>query len=130
MIYTLQTMNNKPLIKVFFNSACPVCNAGISSQKKKTIACKVEWKDVHLDHELVKELTADLEYVRERLHVIDESGQLKVGYDAFITLWNHSPNEKWKAKLSSLPVINQTLNIIYNIFAKLLYKWNRHKNHW
>lgn len=123
-------MNNEPLIKVFFNSACPVCNAGISSQKKKMTACRVEWNDVHLNQGLVKGLEADLEFVRERLHVIDESGQLKTGYDAFITIWSHTPHEKWKAKLSSLPMINQILHITYNLFAKALYQWNRYKNHW
>ena len=79
-------MNNEPTIRVFFNSACPVCNAGINSQKNKTIRWGVEWKDVHLNNELVQDLAAELEFVRERLHVIDENGDLQVGYNAFIVI--------------------------------------------
>lgn len=33
--------------------------------------CPMDWKDVHLDNALVKDLHTDLELVRERLHVID-----------------------------------------------------------
>jgi predicted DCC family thiol-disulfide oxidoreductase YuxK len=122
-------MHKESSITVFFNSACPVCDAGISFQKKKMEACRVEWKDVHLHNDLVKTIDADLEFVRERLHVIDESGQLHIGYNAFIAIWHHSPNERWKAKLSSLPVVLPVLNMIYNAFAKVLYQWNRSKRH-
>ena len=123
-------VNEQPKIRVFFNSACPVCNAGISAQKKKKSVCPVEWQDVHLDNELVEDLDAPLEFVRERLHVVDENGKLQVGYDAFITIWRNSPGEKWKASLSSLPLIKPLLNAAYNVFARALYRWNRSRNHW
>jgi len=123
-------MNNEPTIKVFFNSACPVCNAGITSQQNKQSSCGVEWKDVHLDNELVQDLDAELEFVRERLHVIDENGDLQIGFNAFITIWRHSPGEQWKAALSSLPLLKQLLNMFYNLFARALYRWNRSKKHW
>ncbi len=123
-------MDYKPTIKVFFNSACPVCNAGIASQKKKMDSCGVEWKDVHIDNALVSNLNVDLEFVRERLHVVDENGDLQVGFNAFIALWRNSPNEQWKAKISSVPIIKSVFNRVYNIFAKGLYSWNRAKKHW
>lgn len=122
--------DQNPTIKVFFNSACPVCDAGISSQKNKMGNCGVAWQDVHLDNDLVNDLNADLDFVRERLHVIDENGELQVGFDAFITIWRHSPKEHWKAKLSSLPLLKPLLNIVYNIFASVLYRWNKSKKHW
>ncbi len=123
-------MNEKASIKVFFNSACPVCDAGIQGQKKKMESCAVEWQDVHIDNELVKHLDADLEFVRERLHVIDENGNLCIGYEAFIAIWRSSPDEQWKATLSSIPVFRQALNILYNLCAKFLYQRNKSKNHW
>lgn len=123
-------MNRKPVIKVFFNSACPVCNAGISFQQKKMQSCAVEWRDVHLDNKQVEEIGAGLEFVRERLHVIDEQGRLQIGFDAFIALWRNSPAEHWKAAVFSLPVIRQLSNLAYNGFARCLYRWNRRKQHW
>jgi predicted DCC family thiol-disulfide oxidoreductase YuxK len=123
-------MNKEPTIKVYFNSACPVCKAGIESQKGKMPECPVDWNDVHLDNELVRDLGAGLEFVRERLHVLDEEGQLQVGWDAFITIWRHSPGERWKARLGSLPAVRQLCSLAYNLFARALYRWNRHSHHW
>ena len=47
-------------------------------------ACSVEWKDVHSNVQLVNELNSKLEFVRERLHVVDEQGQIHIGFDAFL----------------------------------------------
>ena len=122
--------NKSDQIKVYYNSACPVCRAGINSQKEKMQGCSVDWKDVHLTHQFAKELGTNLEFVRERLHVIDETGKLRVGFEAFITIWQHSPSENWKAKVSSFPIMRQLLNIFYNIFAFLLYRWNKLNKNW
>jgi hypothetical protein len=49
--------------KVYYNSACPVCKAGIESQRGKMEACglaEVEWIDVHNNPEAVAEVGADL----------------------------------------------------------------------
>ena len=124
-------MASKPAsIRVYYNSACPVCRAGIEQQKEKMPSCPVQWQDVHTDHEDLKALDAELEFVRERLHVVDEYGKLNIGFDAFLTIWRHSPKEHWKATLLGLPVIKSLMSLLYNIFARLLYRWNRSKKHW
>lgn len=123
-------MNKDPKIRVFYNSACPVCDAGITAQKNKSATCGVEWQDVHFDNDLVSGLDAELEFVRERLHVIDTQGNLKVGLEAFITIWENSPREQWKARLAKIWGVRWCLNVGYNIFAKLLYTWNRVRKRW
>lgn len=117
-------------IKVYYNSACPVCRAGIDGQKDKNTACQVEWADVHADNQAVEEIGEELEYVRERLHLVDEQGVKRMGVDAFIVLWRHSPRERWKARLLSLPLIHGLAQLGYKAFARLLYLWNRSKRHW
>ena len=92
--------------------------------------CDVEWKDVHSNALLVNELNSRLEFVRERLHVVDEQGQIHIGFDAFLVIWQHSPQERWKARLLGLPVIKSLGRIIYNRFAAWLYRWNLMKQHW
>lgn len=117
-------------IKVYYNSACPVCKAGIEGQMDKENTCAIQWNDIHHDNTLISELASDLELVRERLHVVDENGDLQIGLNAFLVLWRHSPKELWKAKLLELPVIKQLGQVAYNLFAAALYKWNKAKNHW
>ena len=35
-------MNGKPNMYVYYNSACPVCKAGIEGQMKKASACEIQ----------------------------------------------------------------------------------------
>ena len=119
--------------KVYYNSACPVCNAGIRDQRRRMEACgikDIEWVDVHTHPEAVSEVDASLEEVRERLYVKDPDGQLNVGADAFTRLWSQTPGQRWLARLLRLPVLKQCTHLAYNIFARLLYLWNRAKRHW
>ena len=119
--------------KVYYNSACPVCNAGIKDQRQRMEACgvkDVEWIDVHTRPEAVREVGAPLEQVRERLHVKTEDGRLDIGADAFTRLWLQTPSQRWLAKLLQLPVLRQITSLAYNAFAKLLYHWNRARGHW
>ena len=37
---------------------------------------QVEWIDIHRDAEAVYEIGAEREFVRERLHVVDENGDI------------------------------------------------------
>jgi predicted DCC family thiol-disulfide oxidoreductase YuxK len=123
-------MTDKLNMKVYYNSACPVCKAGIEGQMGKESSCDIQWHDVHTNNNLVAELGSDLEFVRERLHVVDEKGVLHVGFDAILAIWRNSPKEKWKAIVLGAPVIKQLCRGAYNIFAAALYKWNKTNKHW
>lgn len=124
------TIDNKTKLKIYYNSACPVCDAGINHQKKKMVGCDIVWNDVHSNIAARSDLDADLEFIRKRLHVVDKHGDVKVGIDAFITLWEASVGDEWKAKLCSLTLIHPCLDITYNLFSGLLYRWNKLLNHW
>ncbi|MFI4938014.1 MAG: DUF393 domain-containing protein [Candidatus Berkiellales bacterium] len=117
-------------IKVYYNSACPVCNAGIAKQKLKTTECSVQWIDIHSNIASRKDIAKDIETLRKQIHLIDDNQQLKVGIAAFEVLWRHSPKDQWKAKIIALPVIKQLALMGYFIFSQLLYQWNRLKGHW
>ena len=71
-----------------------------------------------------------MEFVRERLHLVDEAGRPQVGADAFIALWRATPGQLWLARLFSLPGLRQLFRCCYNIFARQLYRWNRRRGHW
>lgn len=96
----------------------------------KDSVCEIQWNDVHKDNGLVSEIDSELEFVRERLHVVDENGDLRVGFNAFLAIWRNSPTETWKSRLFGMPVLKQTCQVFYNIFAAALYQWNRAKKHW
>lgn len=47
---------------------------------------ELEWIDVHQLNGAASEIGAELEFVRERLHVVDEEGVVHLGSDAFALL--------------------------------------------
>lgn len=119
--------------KVYYNSACPVCKAGIKKQREMMEKCGVQdinWVDVHNQPDSASETHSSLEQVRERLHLKDENGQIKIGADAFIFLWLKTPGLHWLGKIGQLPVIRPIFHFSYNSFARLLYGWNRMMKHW
>jgi predicted DCC family thiol-disulfide oxidoreductase YuxK len=120
-------------IKVYYNSACPVCKAGVADQQCRMDAqqiADVAWVDIHLNPELAKELGTDLESVREQLHVKNVDGSIRVGTDAFAVLFQKTHGQKWMGRLLGLPVLRQLSQIAYRIFARGLYCWNRFKKRW
>ena len=118
--------------KVYYNSACPVCAAGIRSQRARLGSCgeALEWIDVHADNAAVSDVGTSLEFVRERLHVVDGEGNLHLGADAIAELMAVTPAQRPMARLARLPVVRNILGAAYNAFAAALYRWNRRVGRW
>ncbi|MFZ5635722.1 MAG: thiol-disulfide oxidoreductase DCC family protein [Pseudomonadota bacterium] len=119
-----------PGLRVYYNSACPVCSAGVSAQRGLMGACDVEWIDVHAHPEAVDALGLDLEAVRERLVVREAEGDLRIGADAFAALWSKTPAQRWLGHLLLQPWLRPWAQHVYDAVARRLYRWNRRKGRW
>jgi predicted DCC family thiol-disulfide oxidoreductase YuxK len=117
-----------PSATVYYNSACPVCKAGIAHQRGQMQDCAVEWIDVHTRPELARELDIDLETLRERLLVRDADGKLHVGDRAFVMLWSQTRGQRWLAWLAR--PFAWLSGPLYKLVARQLYHWNRRRGHW
>jgi predicted DCC family thiol-disulfide oxidoreductase YuxK len=119
---------------VWYNTKCPVCNAGINWQRNRLVraarAGLIEFRDINLEPDALMRFGAGLEDVRRRLHALDSAGRLYVGADCAIAIWLATPGQTWLGRLLSLPVINTIARIGYDRFADLLYAWNRRSGHW
>lgn len=87
-------MTDRPVATVYFNSACPVCRTGIEWQQGQASSCEIEWIDVHGTPEAVADVGAELDDVRERLHVRDAEGRILVGADAVAFVMGSSPGQR------------------------------------
>lgn len=115
---------------VYFNSACPVCRAGVEWQQGRASSCGIEWIDVHNAPETVVDVGAGIEDVRERLHVRDAEGRIFVGADAVAFVMGSRPRQRWLGRLSMLPLVRPVMRWAYDAFARVLYRWNRGKGRW
>jgi predicted DCC family thiol-disulfide oxidoreductase YuxK len=129
----LQPLRPQRLV-VWYNTRCPVCNAGIDRQRNKLIAAveagAIEFRDINLEPQALASHGASLEDVRRRLHATDAGGRLIVGADVAIAVWRATPGEGWLAALLGNPVTRPVTRLVYDRFADLLYAWNRCKGHW
>jgi predicted DCC family thiol-disulfide oxidoreductase YuxK len=125
-----------PLSKltVWYNTKCPVCNAGIDWQKSRLVraarAGAIEFRDINLEPDALARFGAGVEDVRRRLHGVDADGQLYVGADCAIAIWLRTPGDIWFGRLLNQRVIHPIARFGYDRFADSLYAWNRRKGHW
>lgn len=124
----------KPRLTVWYNTRCPVCDAGISRQKRRLIetvkAGRIEFRDINLEPTALSAFGASLEDIRRRLHAIDAQGRLLVGADVAVAVWRMTPGEGWLATLFGNPVALPLTRFAYDRFADLLYAWNQRRGHW
>ena len=125
---------SEPLLTVWYNTRCPVCDAGISRQKRRLIeavkAGRIAFRDINLEPDALAAFGASLEDIRRRLHATDAGGHLLVGADVAIAVWRATPGEGWLAALFGNPVALPATRFAYDRFADLLYAWNRRKGRW
>jgi predicted DCC family thiol-disulfide oxidoreductase YuxK len=119
-------------LTVYYNTKCPVCNAGINHQKNRLLravrAGAIEFQDINLHPEALATYGATLEDIRRRLHATDAAGSLYIGADCAIEIWRRTPGDAWLATLASLS--RPISRFVYDRFADLLYAWNRSRKHW
>lgn len=122
------------MLTVWYNTRCPVCDAGISRQKRRLIeavkAGQIEFRDINLEPAALAGFGASLEDIRRRLHATDAEGRLLVGADVAIAVWKVTPGEGWLATLFGNRVALPLTRFAYDRFADLLYAWNRRKGRW
>ena len=124
----------KPALTVWYNTRCPVCDGGITRQKRRLIeaikAGRIAFRDINLEPAALAGRGASLEDIRRRLHATDDQGKLLVGADVALAVWRVTPGEGWLAALFGNPVALPLTRFAYDRFADLLYAWNRRKGRW
>jgi predicted DCC family thiol-disulfide oxidoreductase YuxK len=82
-------------LTVWYNTKCPVCNAGIDWQRNRLVraarAGLIEFRDINLEPDALSHFGAGLEDVRRRLHGVDSEGRLYTGADCAIAIWLATP---------------------------------------
>lgn len=127
-------LRTPPELTVWYNTRCPVCDAGIGRQKRRLIeamrAGRIEFRDINLEPSALARFGVSLEDIRRRLHATDAQGNLLVGADVAIAVWRATPGEGWLATLFGNPVALPLTRFAYDRFADLLYAWNRRQGRW
>ena len=121
-------------LTVWYNTRCPVCDAGIDWQRNRLLAAvragAVEFRDINEEPDALARYGATLDDIRRRLHATDEAGRLIVGADVVVALWRVTPGEGWLAPLFGNRVTLPVTRFFYDRFADLLFAWNKREGRW
>lgn len=134
MIDRSQSVPPLPRLTVWYNTRCPVCDAGITWQKKRLVeavkAGTIAFRDINDEPEALTSFQASIDDVRRRLHGLDQNGVLHVGTDCAVEIWRRTPGHSLLAAIVGVPVIRSIAGFGYNRFADILFAWNRSKGRW
>ena len=123
-----------PHLTVWYNTSCPVCNAGIDWQRNKLLSAvragHLAFRDINEQPDALAAYGATVDDVRRRLHATDEAGRLITGADVALAIWKLTPGEGWLATLFGNPVTRPMTRFGYDRFADLLFAWNKRRGHW
>ena len=123
-----------PALTVWYNTLCPVCDAGITRQKRRLVEAvkcgRIQFRDINAEPHVLTAYNISLEDIRRRLHATDAEGRLLVGADVAIAIWRATPGEGWLAKLLGNRLMLPVTRFAYDRFADLLYAWNRRSGRW
>jgi predicted DCC family thiol-disulfide oxidoreductase YuxK len=134
MTKAIERIMTERRLVVWYNTRCPVCDAGISRQRNRLIdavrAGRVTFRDINEQPDALAAHGASLDDIRRRLHATDEAGRLIVGADVAIAVWRVTPGEAWLARLFGNPAVLPLTRFLYDRFADLLFAWNRRNGRW
>jgi predicted DCC family thiol-disulfide oxidoreductase YuxK len=121
-------------LTVWYNTRCPVCDAGIGTQRNRLLAAlragEIEFRDINREPDVLANYGAALDDIRRRLHATDGAGRLIVGADVMLALWRMTPGQRWRAALLGHPLLLPLTRFAYDRFADVLFAWNRRKGRW
>ncbi len=120
-----------PRPTTLYNGACPVCGPEIRRYQRIDASTNGDlgWRDISQEPGILAEWGLNPEDVKERLHVIDEAGQIHIGVDAFAVIWAELPGHRRLARMVRAPVVSWVARIVYDrLLAPALYRWNRYRD--
>ena len=105
------------MTNVFFDGNCPICKREINFYKKLEKSNKIVWYDISKDKKSLTLIKKTKKECLKKLHVLNKKGDLKVGVDAFITIWKEIKYFKILAVIISFKPVKKILNYLYNHYA-------------
>ena len=106
-------------LTVYYDGACPLCSREINAYRRRQGADRIQWQDITASDFDAAAVGLNAAALRARFHARLRNGQVVTGVDAFLAIWRELPGLEWLARIASLPVLRQLLDMGYFCFAKL-----------
>lgn len=106
-------------VTIYYDGACHVCVLEIDVYKKKDRRGALRFVDIARPEFRAETHGLDPVRVQKFMHVRDGEGNLRVGVDAFVAIWEALEGFGWMANLAKKKWVNPFLQVGYHTFARI-----------
>ncbi|MEO0444237.1 MAG: DUF393 domain-containing protein [Pseudomonadota bacterium] len=110
------------MITVFYDGKCGLCAKEINHYRKIAPKGIFIWQDITESTDALATAGITLSQGLKLLHTKDQNGELHIGVDAFILIWQQLKRWRYLAFFVSLPIIRPLANSAYRAFANWRFK--------
>ena len=111
---------------VFYDGLCGLCRREIAYYMNIAPQGQFRWVDVTADASELEALGVSYADGLKLLHVVNSSGHLYKGVDAFIQIWSDMKYWRYLAKIVGSVLILPLANGAYNMFADWRFRRLKH----
>ena len=102
---------------VFFDGGCPLCRREIQHYRRLDLGERVRWVDITAAGEVLARHGIDPAAAMQRLHALNERGEVVTGVAAFLVVWRQLPGYRHLARLLERLGLTPVLDRAYARFA-------------
>ena len=110
-------VDKNPAVTIFYDGACPMCEAEITLYKKMDTTQCMHFIDI-TDPSADLPIFLDKKIALSRFHVLTRDQRILSGVLAFSEVWKQLPRWRWAGFVASQPVIREILELGYKVFLK------------
>ena len=105
---------------IFYDGLCQLCSREIEMFRRRVTDGSLAYVDISLPEFDAARHALDQARVHKHMHVRnEETGEMLVGVDALLAMWDLVPGFRWLAKVTRLPGIRQLSDVGYEVFARV-----------
>jgi predicted DCC family thiol-disulfide oxidoreductase YuxK len=102
---------------MFFDGGCPLCSREVAHYRRLDRGSRILWVDITDHPETLSEYGIAYGTAMERLHALDEDGQVVSGVPAFVAVWRQLPGYRHLARVVEGLGVVPVLDWLYTRFA-------------
>lgn len=104
---------------VYHDGECPLCNKEVAMMQKIDVKKAIKWVDISKDKQALADAGISYQQAMERIHVADQSQNMKTGVAGFLTVWQHLPYYRRLVPIvKHTPLLLPLMERVYTFFAK------------
>ena len=104
---------------VFFDGACHLCSREVGMYERADDTGKLNLVDISKPDFDAKAHGLDDVKVNKHMHVRRPTGDVEVGVDAFVAIWEALGKYHWAVRAARTPVLRPAMDMGYRAFARL-----------